>query len=173
MVAVIIGGSGSGKSEYAEDMAVGLNSDSMVYIATMESFDEESRTRIIRHQRQRRGKGFETMECYTCLEKMVISKSGTVLLECMSNLVANELFSETGGKVKTLEAVKKGIENLIAQCDNLIIVTNNVFEDGFLYDEETLGYMKVLAEINLWICSLADKVIEVIHAIPLVRSGKI
>jgi len=195
MVAVIIGGSGSGKSEYAESLAVQYTETQLVYIATMQPFDKESIKRVERHQKMRKEKHFETIESYTNLEKIRVLPKTTILLECMSNLIANEMFSDSGTRQRAninpnsstnletntnfetntspstgeivLDAVKKGIKNLIQQTDNLIIVTNNVFEDGSMYDFETLEYLKILGEINQWISVIADQVIEVVHGIPI------
>ena len=44
------------------------------------------------------GKNFKTFECYTGLEKLTVPQNSTVLLECMSNLVANEMYSPNGRK---------------------------------------------------------------------------
>ncbi len=179
MVAVIIGGSGSGKSEYAESMAVGYEETQLVYIATMMPFDKESIKRVERHQKMRQEKHFTTKECYTDLENVIISPKTTVLLECMSNLVANEMFSDTGiyasafNDKNPLVSVKLGIESLISQADNLIIVSNNVFEDGNQYDSETMEYLKILGEINQWISSIADQVIEVVHGIPIISPTQV
>jgi adenosylcobinamide kinase/adenosylcobinamide-phosphate guanylyltransferase len=85
----------------------------------------------------------------------------------MSNLVANEMFSDKGAKEITREAVLKGVDKLIRQTDHLVVVTNNVFEAGNDYDSGTLEYLSVLGEINLRLCSQADQVIEVIHGIPV------
>lgn len=167
MVIVVIGGSGSGKSEYAENLSVKLNQEHLVYIATMQAFDEESRTRIKKHRQMRVNKNFQTIECYTNLKQEVLQKNTTVLLECMSNLVANELYSEYGAKEHTFDEIKQGVNSLINQTNNLIIVTNNVFEDGITYNDETMNYLKILARVNNWLSSIADQVIEVIHGIPV------
>lgn len=111
---------------------------------------------------------------------MKVANKTTALLECMSNLVANEMFSEGGAKENTLVAIKQGINQLAEQSDHLLIVTNNIFEDGFQYDKETTRYMKLLGEINKWICQMADKVVEVVHGVPVeiqnisysIRSGR-
>jgi adenosylcobinamide kinase/adenosylcobinamide-phosphate guanylyltransferase len=66
------------------------------YIATMQAFDEESRARIRKHQRARSGKGFATIEQGTHLEEVSLPKECTALLECMSNLVANDCTGRTG-----------------------------------------------------------------------------
>ena len=95
MMILVTGGSGSGKSAFAEDQVVSFGEAERVYIATMFPFDEESKKRVQRHRNMRSGKGFETIECYTDLAQVRVSKGSTVLLECMSNLVANEMFQET------------------------------------------------------------------------------
>jgi adenosylcobinamide kinase/adenosylcobinamide-phosphate guanylyltransferase len=188
MFIVVIGGSGSGKSELSESLAVKLNQDKLIYLATMKPFGEEGRKRIERHQKLRQDKNFRTIECYTNLSTVSIAQGSTVLLECMSNLVANEMFSDDNVIVNTVEKqgneiekqrntfkkqenilkkVAMNIRQIIHQADHLIIVTNNVFEDGFQYDDTTMEYMKVLGQINQQICTIADQVIEVVHGIPI------
>ena len=63
----------------------------------------------------RAGKGFETVECYTGLKNVKLPAGCVVLLECMSNLVANEMFEEQGAHNRTVSEVTKGIENLLEQ----------------------------------------------------------
>ena len=96
MLVVVTGGSGSGKSAFAEDRVLSFGEARRIYIATMQAFDEESHRRIRRHRRMRAGKGFETIERYTELDELILPKNCVVLLECMSNLVANEMFREDG-----------------------------------------------------------------------------
>ena len=133
MIVVLIGGSGSGKSEFAENTALQLNSGELVYIATMQPFDEESKTRVKRHQRMRQSKNFKTIECFTGLSNVVVEKNTTALLECMSNMVANEMFAEDGAKENTFFAVKKGINHLAEQTEHLLVVTNNIFDYFFKF----------------------------------------
>ena len=53
MVTLITGGSGSGKSAYAESVITGFGEHERIYIATMYPFDEESHERIRRHRKMR------------------------------------------------------------------------------------------------------------------------
>lgn len=172
MVILVIGGSGSGKSEYAENCCMQLKTERKFYVATMEPFDEESYARIERHRNMRKGKGFETVECYTHLEDVEIPGGGTVLLECMSNLVANEMFSDAGRKEETVLAIQKGVENLIRQAEHVVIVTNQVFSDGITYDEGTDAWLRVLAKVNGQVAEIADIVCEVVHGIPVLIKGE-
>lgn len=171
MLSVIIGGSGSGKSEFAESLIVEQGKEcnnKLIYIATMQPYDTETEIRIQKHRMMRQDKNFSTLECYTGLDQVKLPEHTCVLLECMSNLVANEMFSDKGAKENTVKTVRKGIEYLIHQADHLVVVTNNVFEDGSDYDVATLDYLRVLGEINCIISSLADQVIEVVHGIPII-----
>lgn len=173
MISIVIGGSGSGKSEYAENLIVQYGKEcrsNLIYIATMQPYDQETEIRIRKHRLMRQNKNFETLECYTGLNQINISEHTSVLLECMSNLVANEMFSDKGVKENTVKAVLAGVEHLIHQAEHLVIVTNNVFEAGNDYDTTTIEYLSSLGEINCKISSLADQVIEVVHGIPLIRS---
>ena len=113
MLTLVTGGSGSGKSAFAEDRVLSFGDAQRIYIATMHPFDEESHKRIERHQKMRAGKGFETVECYTGLKNVKLPAGCVVLLECMSNLVANEMFEEQGAHDRTVSEVTKGIENLL------------------------------------------------------------
>ena len=96
MLTIVTGGSGSGKSAFAEDKVLAFGEAQRVYIATMHPFDEESHKRIERHRKMRAGKGFETIECYVNLKEQTLPEKGVVLLECMSNLTANEMFEPEG-----------------------------------------------------------------------------
>lgn len=180
MIVLITGGSGSGKSAYAEDTAVRLaaqeKKERLYYLATMKVCDEESRKRVQRHRGLRAGRGFETVEqprgIREALDKMRQGKK-TVLLECMSNLAANEMFSS--GEIKPAEEVAarivEGIVLLAEQTEHLIIVTNNVFEDGFSYDGATESYLEALGRINEQTAALADVVTEVVAGIPVPVKG--
>lgn len=167
MFHVITGGSGSGKSAYAEEEIVKLGDAPRIYIATMYPFDEESHYRIARHRRMRAEKKFVTVECYTNLASVQVPLKANVLLECMSNLTANEMFQSEGAGIHTVPAVMEGIRTLLSQCNNLLVVTNEIFSDGIQYDEETINYQRYLADINIQMAAKADCMTEVVYGIPL------
>ena len=190
MMVLIVGGSGSGKSAYAEDCIVSLSGGCRkYYLATLQVYDREGQAKIERHRMLRSGKGFITIEQPTdiqaALGKMddgtAVSAPGvdeavpgrTALLECMSNLTANEMFS--GEVPQSCEAVTDkiiaGIEKLNRGLRHLVIVTNNVFEDGIVYDETTMEYIQALGLINERLASMADEVVEVVVGIPLLIKG--
>lgn len=169
MMTLITGGSGSGKSAFAESGIVSLGAGRRIYIATMMAFDKEGEKRIERHRRMRRDKNFETIECYTDLQQLQLAADDIVLLECMSNLVANEMFSgdRKGRPDEVREAVVQGVIRLRGQVQHLCIVTNEIFSDGLHYAAETAVYQQVLGEINQHLAALADQVVEVVYGIPI------
>lgn len=172
MLILVTGGSGSGKSAFAESVVMGLKTRPNLYIATMYPFDEECHRRIARHRLMRRDKGFETLECYTGLKDAKIPSSGTTLLECMSNLTANEMYQENGSGDACVQEILKGIHHVLSHTEHLVIVTNEIFSDGIKYDPETTRYQQYLGEMNCELAKLADVVVEVVYSIPLVKKER-
>ena len=138
-----------------------------VYIATMHPFDEESHKRIERHRKMRAGKGFETIECYTGLKDVKLPSGCVVLLECMSNLVANEMFEEQGAHEQTVKDIMSGIDELVRQAAHVVIVTNEIFSDAVVFDKEMASYLEYLGKINQAVALRADEVVEVVYGIPV------
>ena len=170
MFALIVGGSGSGKSEYAENLAVSWAKTEglpLYYVATMEPWGEEGQRRVLRHRKLREGKGFETIECYRNLKKLELPGHGIVLLECLSNLTANEMFGEEAAGERTVSEVIQGVRALRERCRHLAVVTNDIFCDGAAYDETTEQYRRCLGEINRELSQEADQVTEVVCGILL------
>jgi len=177
MLILILGGSGSGKSAYAEEYTQMLSDGCrMYYIATMQVYGEEGRKKVQRHRKMREGKGFVTIEQQADLE-FAAGKADdadgvekVALLECMSNLTANEMFAGEVPKCceYVAEKIMQGVESLRKVFRHLVIVSNNVFEDGVVYDDTTTEYIRVMGTVNQKLAEQADKVIEVVVGIPLV-----
>lgn len=171
MLELVTGGSGSGKSAYAESRICEWNrqdSKPLFYIATMFPYGEETEKKIERHRILRKGKGFETLEWYTGLKQHLEEGSlqgSDVLLECMSNLVANEMYMESGAGCHAEQAILEGIQELNQQCANLVIVTNEVFSESVPDSPEMKEYKRILGKINCEIAVMADQVTEVIYGI--------
>ena len=169
MKILIIGGSASGKSEYAENIAQSLN-EKRYYVATMMPFGNEALKRIEKHRNMRKLKGFETIEKYTDIEEIEIEKNSALLLECMGNIVANEIY-RPDPKENIKEHILSGVDNLSQKCQNIVVVSNDVFSDGIEYPEETKKYMEILSDIDRHLASSFDVVAEVVCGIPLKIKG--
>ena len=173
MFVTVTGGSGSGKSAFAEEQILKFPEKNRLYIATMVCFDEESRQRVKRHRKMRKEKHFDTLECPTDLVHVRIPKDTAVLLECMSNLVANEMYDPSGAGENAEESILAGIHKLQKVSDDLVVVTNEVFSDGCEYDAGTTDYIRRLGEINVRLSRAADAVVEVVYSIPVFLKGDI
>lgn len=184
MIELIYGGSGSGKSSFAEDEIMKIKNSQNFYIATMKNLDSESQRKILRHKEMRKNKNFITIEqsenlseaskiiCDFKNQKNPQIKSETkkvsVLLECLSNLLANEIFKneEELNQDFVTKKIISDLEKIILVTDNLFIVSNNIFDDGIEYSKSTKNYMTSLAKINSYLAKKADKVFEVVVGFP-------
>lgn len=171
MMIFISGASRSGKSEQAEKICVKLaGANKKIYLATAQVYDDEMRRRVERHKLMRKDKKFFTLEkthnLHEILNSNMIGNNDTVLLECLPNWAANEMFIPDGieNANKNINNIKlkifKTILDLNLKCANLIIVSDDIFSDGIIYDDITESYIKLLAELHILIAAKADKAIE-------------
>ena len=189
MMELVTGGSGSGKSAYAESVICGKHrllcetteNAPLYYIADMVPYGRETEKKIEAHRKMRAGKGFATLEWYVDLPGKISApdspelKGSCVLLECVSNLTANEMYEpggaqNTGGD--TPESVIKGVRMLKDQCAHLVVVTNDVFRESVPDSEEMTAYKGNLGMINRALAEMADRVTEVVFGVPVcIKSG--
>lgn len=174
MIVLVIGGSASGKSAYAETRLLQMQAAKKYYIATMQVWDSEGEKRVQKHRNMRKDKGFLTIEKQRDIAEVVLEDTDAWLLECVSNLVANEMFDE-----RVVQAADVVIKKIVGEMDALmkkgkhgVIVTNNIFEDGAEYDDTMQQYLHALGQINQALAQQADEVIEVVAGIPVVVKKK-
>ncbi len=171
MISLVIGTPDSGKSAIAEDLAMQMQGP-RYYIATMQVCDEESRARKIRHVKNREGKGFITLElpfdiggATSCIQ----DQDPTLLLECVANLVGNELHDNPGRTVPGINdpvaqtafvrELLSEISALADHAEHLIVVTNEFTADAS-YDDDTLLYLRLLNSLNEELIRIADRVYD-------------
>lgn len=164
MIYLVFGGASSGKSEFAEELAQGFGGEK-IYFATMKPFGDDAEKKIQKHRKMREKKGFRTVEWYENLEDFSETAS-VILLECVGNLVANEMFSPCFCR-NVWEKIWEGILSLEQCCSHLILVSNDVFCEQMDYDTETMVYLEQLGEINKKIGESGAKVYEIVCSIPI------
>lgn len=189
MMTLVTGGAKCGKSHYAEQLLESF-AGKKYYIATMEPYGEEAMAAITRHRKLRAGKEFETIERYTDIEGLAapedeeglagrsnpdcayaelwLPRGCGILLECTANLCANEMFRD-GQICDPTEKILRGFRRLKDISAELVIVTNEVGSDGISYEEGTAEYIRVLGTINRLTAQMADRVVECVYGIPVVR----
>lgn len=166
MTILLTGGSGCGKSVYAEKLVDAMPFENRFYIATMQVSDEESRRRVARHRAQRANRGFQTIECHKGLGDIDLPDGSVALLEDLPNLLAGEMFD--GGDASR---IIPDLTRLAARCRHLIIVTNDIFRDGVAYTGTMETYLRAMAKINAHAVALADYAAEIVYTIPVPLKG--
>ena len=170
MLTLVLGGAASGKSEYAESLVL-QTAGPRFYLATMQVWDAECSARVEKHRRMRAAKQFETVECPLHLDAVRLPARGTALLEDLGNLTANELYDPVGAGDNTAEAILAGLDAVAAQCEHLIVVSNEVFSGGTDYAGDTGRYLLALAQVNNAFAARADRVVRVVCGIPVFYKG--
>jgi adenosylcobinamide kinase / adenosylcobinamide-phosphate guanylyltransferase len=97
-IILITGGARSGKSSYALERAEALSSKRL-FVATCPKIDAEMSERVRRHQEERRGRGWVTLEKQTGLADVFLQQTegvDVVLIDCITLWVNNILFAEAG-----------------------------------------------------------------------------
>ena len=163
---LILGGARSGKSDFAQELALDLAGEGRrYYVATMIPEDDEDQLRIRSHIRRREGMGFETVEqgrhILDCLERT--DASATFLLDSVTSLLTNELFPREKAYEMDEEAAERcGREllELTGRTGNLVLVADNLFFDASHYDVSTDSFRRLLGKICSQLAEACEVVLE-------------
>lgn len=150
-IQLIIGPNNSGKSLYAENLAVQNENVPLIYLATMIPQNEENDQRIEKHKRQRAGKGFRTIEEPWNIHEISIPSDSIVLLEDASNLLANGIFIHHSNAEECFERILA----LSDRCKKLLIVSIGGLTAGN-YDSETNHYIEQLNLLNQMLTEISS-----------------
>lgn len=158
------GGSKSGKSMLAQRKARELaGAGPLYYLATMEPKDDEDRSRIARHLKERDGWGFETIECgkslLSCLEKA--DRRGVFLLDSVTALLSNEMFRDAEVCFGAAKKVATELLTLAGSVRALVAVSDDIYSDGCGYDYLTEEFRRGLSYICKALAAKADCTIEI------------
>jgi adenosylcobinamide kinase/adenosylcobinamide-phosphate guanylyltransferase len=164
---LIIGPNNSGKSAYAEKLALRLSAGRLTYIATLLPIGEDGAARVAKHRAQRAGMGFITVEAPYA--DVVPGREDTVLLEDVSNLLANLIFEK---RVPAPEnAALETLLHLEKACKNLIAVSIGGLNEAEAGDEETANYICALERVNDVLARRSGVVLEMVSGKPVLRKG--
>ena len=166
-VILITGGARSGKSRYAEELALSL-SKNPVYVATAHVWDEEFRERVKKHQ-ERRGPEWENMEEERLLGNLPL-KERVAVVDCLT-LWATNYFFDFQDVSKALSALKAEFDKLAEQDAILIIVTNEIGLGGTSENAVQRNFTDLLGWLNQYVASQADEVILMVCGIAVKVKG--
>ena len=177
-----------------------INEGIVAIIPVMKAYDEESVKRIDAHRIRRFGKSFVTMEKPVRVAEIAGQEHSRFgILECVSNLLANEMFSDEGysseedhcmdekcsgnegdrgkgssgsaEKINIAEKVAEDIIRLAEDYEALVVVSNDIFQDSIIYDESVEEYIRGLGMINRSLAGRAETVTELVCGIPVEVKG--
>jgi len=164
-IILISGGNGSGKSAFAEAM-VGKTAGKRYYIATMVAHSEENHRRIEKHRQQRRELDFTTLELPALVGDAPVEEDSVVLLEDVSNLMANAMFE----KGRDAKSVCEDVLALAERCRLLFVVTiSGLSAEG--YSGETCDYISALQTVNACLYERAFAAVTLEGGMPRWQKG--
>lgn len=171
----ISGGCKNGKSFFAQHLSKQQAGEgSLYYIATMKAADEEDEARIKRHQEEREGWGFTTIEQSNNINDIQADFKGSFLFDSVTALLSNEMFP-SGERVER-EAYKSIAQDLISfaqKTGNTVFVSDYIYSDAMAYDELTECYREGLAYIDKALAKECQVVIDVSYGHINVLKGEL
>ena len=167
-IILITGGQRSGKSRYAEELALKL-AERPVYVATAHVWDEEFRERVRRHQ-ERRGAQWDNIEEERDLSKHDLT-GRVAVVDCLT-LWATNFFFDLKDVDKALETMKREFDRFTAQDATFIFVTNEIGMGGTSIDPVQRQFTDLLGWLNQYVASKADEVVMMVSGIGLKIKGE-
>lgn len=163
-IILITGGARSGKSSYAEKLALSL-SPHPVYIATARIWDEEFRKRVVRHQ-ERRGEEWMNIE-----EEKELSRHSfpgrVILIDCITLWCTNFFFDLNADADRALAAAKEEFDRFTAQDATFIFVTNEIGMGGTSENEIQRKFTDMQGWMNQYVAARADEVVLMVAGIDM------
>ena len=153
-IILITGGARSGKSTYAEKLALEL-SPTPVYLATARIWDEEFR-----------GPEWTNIEEQKELSRHRL-EGRVVLIDCITLWCTNFFFDLESDTDRALAAVKAEFDRFTAQDATFIFVTNEIGMGGTSENELQRKFTDMQGWMNQYVAARADEVILMVSGIPL------
>jgi len=178
-ITLILGGARSGKSAYAQQQAE-ASAGNVLFIATAQAYDEEMKTRIEDHRKNRPAHWF-TLEAPHAVGRAFLAwqdehpqiEPSILILDCMTLLVSNLLLSlpEPLQDESVNRVIHEELDELlhaIGQSSAEWIIVSNEVGLG-LVPPYPLGrfYRDALGRVNQRLAAAAEKVIFLVAGLPM------
>lgn len=161
-IILITGGQRSGKSRYAEELALKLTPNP-VYVATARIWDEEFRQRVVRHQ-ERRGPQWTNIEEEIHLSRHDLT-GRVVVIDCVTLWLTNFFFANNSDIDKSLELAKAEFDAFTAHDATYIFVTNEIGSGGVSENAVQRRFTDLQGWMNQYVAQKADEVIMMVSGI--------
>lgn len=163
-IVLVTGGQRSGKSGYAQKLALSLTANP-VYLATSRVWDEEFHERVLRHQADR-GPEWTNIEEEKYLSRHDLN-GRVVVIDCVTLWGTNFFFDNEGDTNRSLVELKEEFNKLTEQDAYLIFVTNEIGLGGVSPDAVQRRFTDLQGWLNQYIASRADEVVFMVSGIPM------
>ncbi|CAK7075110.1 MAG: Bifunctional adenosylcobalamin biosynthesis protein CobP [Parabacteroides sp.] len=163
-IVLVTGGQRSGKSGYAQRLALSLASNP-VYLATSRVWDDEFRQRVLRHQADR-GPEWTNIEEEKQLSRHNLN-GRVVVIDCVTLWGTNFFFDNDSNVERSLNELKNEFNKLAEQDAYLIFVTNEIGLGGVSPDTVQRKFTDLQGWLNQYIASKADEVVLMVSGIPM------
>ena len=172
------GGARSGKSEFAEQLALSLKGRK-AYVATGQAFDDEMKDRIKKHQ-MRRGKEWITFEISLYLHKnweQIKNVSDVILIDCLTMFTSNHVFAhgdintqEDSNRIESiiLEELRLLLQEINNSNDKTVIFVTNEIGLGIVPENKLARYFRdITGRVNREVASAANKMYLTISGVTI------
>ena len=172
------GGARSGKSDFAEQLALSLKGRK-AYVATGQAFDDEMKDRIKKHQ-MRRGKEWITFEIPLYLHKnweQIKNVSDVILIDCLTMFTSNHVFAhgdintqEDSNRIESiiLEELRLLLQEINNSNDKTVIFVTNEIGLGIVPENKLARYFRdITGRVNREVASAANKMYLTISGVTI------
>jgi adenosyl cobinamide kinase/adenosyl cobinamide phosphate guanylyltransferase len=159
VIALVLGGTRSGKSEVAERIAGGLG-EPVTFLATATVTDPDMAARVEAH-RARRPPTWRTVECGDDLPDVMAEVDGTVLVDSLGTWVAQAHEMRVDGE--------RLVTALTERRDSSVVVSEEVGLSVHAPTEAGRRFADALGALNIMLARVADRALLVVagRALPL------
>ena len=168
MLYYVTGGERSGKSSYAQSLALSF-SDRPVYLATSRIWDENHQKRIDRHIADRDHR-WTSVEEEKILAKAVPEKSVTVI-DCVTLWLTNFFVDHKNDVEASLQEAKNEFTELLKVDATVIIISNEIGMGVHATTEIGRKFTELQGWMNQHIAKHADKAVLMVSGIPVTIKG--
>jgi len=168
MIYYISGGERSGKSSFAQNLALNL-SNNPIYLATARILDKEMEVRVNRHKKDR-DEQWTTIEEELYLSRINLNHK-TVVIDCVTLWLTNVFFTNNENVEKSLTFAKNEINNLQIEQSNIIFVSNEIGMGLHATNELSRKFVELQGWVNQFIAKKADIAYFMVSGIPIKIKG--
>ena len=173
-IVFVTGGRRSGKSAYAQKLAESFN-EPKLYVATCPVIDEEIKTRIEHHKKDREGAGWDTKEETLDIAGVIRESNGykTILVECLTLWINNIMFEagKNGEEVTELR-ISELAQEVLAECgksDSTVIFVSNEVGLGIIPENRLArNFSDIAGRVNQIIAREADQAVMMASGLPII-----